>query len=563
MNRAMDSRFRGNDRYGGSEPPRESRRLHSLGLGAQCRDSRVRRRRREEGEARLGERQRTQGRAKPNGLGQGATGAEPRNGRPEKVKDMKATIRIDGNDAISLYPRSGAWGEGAGVEVHPAAEMLSCRLHGGSSPHEVMPWIEHLLPENGHRERSRERARRKLRNEGLEGVILNTGHELWANAHKEYAGKVEAVAYGLQGEEISPRESAYVPVTDEQVGWLVGVAGRVAEGGKAVAEYQEKLREHGLGGGRGKVCLKWNWEMQGWEMPVGKALSTHILKNESAREWLPAEAAMESYCQRALGLAGIQAAWTRCRRYAGISTVVSWRSDRANIPKNVPLQAIHQEEWSQAIGVYPEEEKMQGGPEQEWPGLMRLLGKHGHKPEVEQHKLAKVMAAIVVMGNGDTHRRNIGLQHVWGQEGRKVVLAPLYDCSSVEGIAAGPVKGMELPIGGEHEFDRVGTEHWRRFADASGVRLEMVMDAVREVAERLPEGLAKAEQVVWDENHVNDAGALRHRIDSVRKTAESRCRRIISEAGTRAEMGHRREQEATARRRRRPMPQAPKNLMGR
>ena len=87
------------------------------------------------------------------------------------------------------------------------------------------------------------------------------------------------------------------------------------------------MREHGLGGGRGKVCLRWDWEKQGWLMPQGKALSSHILKNESSREWLPAEAAMESYCQNILGRAGIEAAWTASRIYRDISTVVSWRSD--------------------------------------------------------------------------------------------------------------------------------------------------------------------------------------------------------------------------------------------
>ena len=476
---------------------------------------------------------------------------------------MRAEIRIDGERAVTLHPLDPGWAQGRGIEVHEGATRLSCRLDGRSGAARVLPWIEHLLPENGHRERSKERARRRLRAQGLSPTVLNTGHELWANAAKEYPGKTEVVAFDRNGEEVKPGKGGYVDLTDREVGWLVGLAGRIADGGKAADEYRTKLREHGLSGGRGKVCLRWDWERSRWTMPTGSSLSSHILKNESAREWLPAEGATESYCQRALGLAGIEAAWTRCRVYEGISTVVSWRSDRANVPRNVPLEPIHQEEWSQAIGLYPEEKKAEGGPEQGWAGLLRLLRRHGQDPECEEHKLVKAIAAIVMMGNGDTHRRNVGLQHVWGQEGRKVVLAPLYDCSSIEGVAWGPVKAMELPIGGEYEFDQVDGRHWRALAESAGTRIEGVMDAVRETAEKLPEGLAKAARIVLDENEVRNEGALKHRIDRIRSACEKRGRKILAEIGTRAEHAQARQAQAARRAQARPMPKTPTNLMER
>lgn len=475
---------------------------------------------------------------------------------------MEAKVRIDGQDALTIRPEDPGWGQGKGIVVHAAAAKLSCRLDERSTGLEVMPWLEHLLAENGHRERCKARARARWGKHGGTPGVINVGHELWGNADSEYAGKVKIVALDRHGQEVDHQgaEDGYVPIDDEHVGWLVGAAGRMAEGGKEIEELKERLREHGLSGGRGKVCLRWDWDEKRWLMPVGRALSSHILKNESSREWLPAEAGVEAYCQQALGLGGVEACWTRARRYAGIATVVSWRSDRGQERTNGPLQPIHQEEWSQAVGLYPEEKKVEGQEGQDWPGLIRILGQYGLDPEKEQHKVVKVMAAVVLMGNGDTHRRNVGVQHVLGREGEKIVLAPLYDSSSVEGVAWAPTKRMELAIGGETEFDRVGAEQWGRVAEAAGVSRELVFDAVRAVAEELPGGMQKAAEGFEKTNEVENEGALRHRVESVQEAVEERAERTLKQMRTRAQHRTLQQKGEEARRRARLMPPTPKAI---
>ena len=113
--------------------------------------------------------------------------------------------------------------------------------------------------------------------------------------------------------------------------------------------------------------------------------------------------------------------------------MVSQRTDRVEHSDANPIGRTHQEEWSQAIRMLPYNKSEEGPPKKDWRSLFKLLAAHGQQPEREQHKLAIAIAGLTLIGCADTHRRNIGVQHVWGAEGEKIVLAPLYDCSSIEG----------------------------------------------------------------------------------------------------------------------------------
>ena len=473
---------------------------------------------------------------------------------------MEVVVGIDGETALTLRPQRPSWPEGDGIVLHEACSRLSCGMTPESSRRRIEAWLEHLVPENGHRERFKSRARKRMRQHGLQAGRLNVGHELWGNCEREYSGKVEVAAYDAKGRRVSEEipSRRYEPLSEELVGMLVATAGRMAEGGRNVPETKTALRDHGLSGGRGKVCLRWDWSARRWLAPTYGALSTHILKNESEREWLPAEAGIESCCQRALVTAGVEACWTRARLYHGIGTVVSQRSDRVDQGDGGEIFTIHQEEWSQAIGLYPEEKKVDDRPETEWPSLLRLLGRYGQDAEWEQRKLCKAIAAVVLLGNGDTHRRNVGIRHVWGAEGRKVVLAPLYDCSSVEGVAWTNVKRMEIPVGGEVEFDNVKGEQWARLAHAGSVDTGLVLDSVREVAERLPDALREAAEEAKREDIVANPKARDRRMEEIGRYATERCARALTELGTRAQRRQAGRQRAPAPKR----PPLPKRSQG-
>ena len=121
-----------------------------------------------------------------------------------------------------------------------------------------------------------------------------------------------------------------------------------------------------------------------------------------------------------------------------------------------------------------------------------------------------------------------------GREGEKVVLAPLYDCSSVEGTEWTGTRRAIIAVGGEVEFDQVKARHWRRLAEAGGVETALVFDAVRETAERLPDALGDAARTAHEHDDVSETRARDRRIEAIEHHTVQRCRRTLDELGARA-----------------------------
>ena len=445
---------------------------------------------------------------------------------------MELEVAIDNAVALTLRPTRARWPEGDSIVVHDTAARLSCGLGAETERTRMVAWLEHLVPENGHYEHYLARASRRMERHGYGGRVANVAQALWGNADAEYTGKVTLRAYDASGRRVHLDErEEYAGIGDDEVGIVVAAAGRIAERGTMPPQAKTVLRAHGLSGSRGKVCLRWDWRKRRWSVPRGSALSSHILKEESSRVWLPAEAAIESYCQRALALAGIATATTHARLYSSIGTVVSARTDRVDPRDGGSLGRIHQEEWSQVIRIHPYQ-KNDDRPDTDWRSLFRLLGAYGHRPEEQHEALARAIAGLTLIGCADTHRRNVGIRHVRGHEGAKVALAPLYDCSSIEGTEWAHDKRAVIPIGGEAAFDQVEGQHWRRLAEAGGVETGLVLDAVRDVAEKLPDALRDAARATCDHDHASEPKARDTRIAAITEYTIERCRRTMHELGT-------------------------------
>ena len=446
---------------------------------------------------------------------------------------MEVEIRIDGAPALTLRPLRKAWPHGDAMVLHDSAHKLSCGFGTETPRGRILNWLRHLTPENGHAEEFFARADKRMKATGYGADVTNIGTALWANADAEFAGKVEVRAYDHRGNaQFTHRESGYTPIDNAEVGILVAAAGRIAQRGRRVPQAKTVLRTHGLSGTRGKICLRFNGTENTWMAPRGGALSSHILKEESTRDWLPAQAAIESYCQRALALARIKSARTRARVYNNVATVVSLRTDRAEQAGMPAMGRTHQEEWSQAIGLHPHE-KSDDDTSTGWGTLFQLLDRYGQDPQNEQHALAKAIAGLTLIGCADTHRRNVGIQHVWKSEGERIVLAPLYDTSSIEGTLWGHDKRAVISIAGEAHFDAIGPRHWRGLAQEGKVELSVVLDAVREVAERLPDALADAARTTDRLDTARMPNARDLRIETIGERTRERCRRTLDALGTR------------------------------
>ena len=113
--------------------------------------------------------------------------------------------------------------------------------------------------------------------------------------------------------------------------------------------------------------------------------------------------------QRTMGYLGIRAAGTRSRVMGEVQCVLSERADRYLHEGEVRTR--HQEDFLQATGwpstaKYWEPESPDAEPG--YPELFEILTRHALRPEYEQDQLLRVVAAAVLTGNGDMHRRNLG-----------------------------------------------------------------------------------------------------------------------------------------------------------
>ena len=445
---------------------------------------------------------------------------------------MELEIIIDNEVALTLRPMRQRWPNGDSIVIHDSAARLSCGLNRKTERSRIVAWLAHLVPENGHYDEFRAKASKRMEKHGYGDAVTNVAQALWGNADTEFTGKVLVRAYDSSGRYVHTHEhDRYANIGNDEVGMLVAAAARSAEHRSIPPQTKAMLRTHGLSGNRGKISLRWDWRKHQWMLPGGSSLSSHILKEESSRVWLPAEAAIESYCQRVLKLAGIATATTRARLYSQVATVVSTRTDRIDHRDGTTLRRTHQEEWSQAIRIQPYQ-KNDDRPDTDWRSLFRLLHTHGQHPEQQHEALARAIAGLTLVGCADTHRRNIGIQHVEGEEGTKIVLAPLYDCSSIEGTQWTANKRAIIPIGGEAAFDQIRGEHWRRLATTASVDTALVLDAVREIAEKLPDALRDAACDCAEHDHAATPRARDTRIEAITRHTIERCKRTTHELGT-------------------------------
>ena len=103
-----------------------------------------------------------------------------------------------------------------------------------------------------------------------------------------------------------------------------------------------------------------------------------------------------------------------------------------------------------------------------------------------------LVAAAVLTGNGDMHRRNLGLSHTLADEPFHVTLAPVYDVGAFPGIEP-TYRGqryepaeLALPVGNTSRFEAVSEEDWRSLASDATLDPDWVLTTVQRVARGPP-----------------------------------------------------------------------------
>ena len=376
-------------------------------------------------------------------------------------------------------------------------------------------WLDDCLPENGQRSAFLRRAAERMEEYGYDGLPEGPSALLWGNAEAEYAGAVSFAREEDGG--ISPG-AGYAGLNEREIEERLREASRTAERTGLAQPGSFPERRVSLSGMRPKIGLTPSGN--GWRAAMGGALNLCIVKLEDDRQ-MPGEAGVEAICQRAAARCGLEAARTVTRTFGAerVQTVVSYRSDRC-VGEDGAVEARHQEEFSQACGwpgalKYEESFRNQPG----WPELYRLVTREEGRAAVrEAERVTGMLAFAWLVGHSDLHRRNVGIAHVAGKEGRIGRLAPLYDVSSSVG---NPVVSNHLAIGvgGRKAFGEIRPPHWVQHAKRCRLDPEETLQTVRGIAGKLPGALEEARDAARDEDDNREQSSVDRRMEQVLRHA--------------------------------------------
>ena len=415
-------------------------------------------------------------------------------------------MKLHERTVLQLVTGGGRFTSPERIETHPGIERVSAGWQDRAPDGRAIElWLSALLPQGGARSLQRRFARDTFDAEGVRREPSDSADTIWGTPGYEYAGAV--TFRSLRGQGMSAIEPPVVDeaaLTPEELEREIVLAivrmqrGRIEPGGGSGIQLPVSS------GSLPKLGLRLDPRTGRWHRAGPERLSTHIWKHED-RSHFPAEAAVEAVCLRTLKNLGIRAARTRAVMVGDFQMIVSERSDRAAETSSGQVARIHQEEWVQAAGYDPVMLSQGAGEQGGWGDLHTMLSNTAGDPQAEREHLWEVLAACVMLGHRDLHRRNIGIRHgAMGRETR-MELAPLYDVGSMEGQARGYARAMPMPIGGVREIEEIDEDAWVNLARECGRESDEVLSGVRRVADDIDDALANAIETAGGKTNGADA----------------------------------------------------------
>jgi len=221
-----------------------------------------------------------------------------------------------------------------------------------------------------------------------------------------------------------------------------------------------------------------------WQLPVGDAPSTWILKPDGPHQM----AANEATCLLLATACGLEAAETELLDVAGLAVLAVRRYDRLPPPDGGLPGRLHQEDGCQATANPPGlKYEEQGGPALR--DLAELLRNFGDPADLA--RLLQRATFNMAVGNADAHAKNFSVLH--DPDGTAIRLAPLYDVLSTIALELKDGAGQPLQadthlgqrVGGQVDIGKVTAASLVDEAAAWGIRRRAAAAVVSETLDRV------------------------------------------------------------------------------
>ncbi len=376
------------------------------------------------------------------------------------------------------------------LHVLPFATHLSALTTPDTPPRRIIDWLDCVLPENTMLDSwANETTAIMQRAAGIREDIRIPESILWALCDAEYPGAVTFSRDSQQPLASTTPAKRYPRMGSEEIRDHLQKTHWASRTGSGQRPYPTQSPKSSLSGMRPKTSLTLDTDGITWRCAPPGHLNTWVVKIEDAAD-NPAQAGNESICQNALREMGIRAAETRTAVLSGHQCVLSRRTDR--LMQDGLVTPIHQEDMRQATGAR-KRLKFRSGTWEEpyWPEAYAVLQHKAQDPDGECAELTRLLAAAVLMAHGDLHRANLGYNiHPAGDGGKHVTLAPAYDFAST--LNTPYQTDMILPIGERIKVAEITASDWVEHARKCNLDADATLDAVTDVARRLPDAIAVA-----------------------------------------------------------------------
>lgn len=193
----------------------------------------------------------------------------------------------------------------------------------------------------------------------------------------------------------------------------------------------------------------------------------------------------EFFCMRLAKHVGIEVPDVEIRYTEKTPYYLVERYDRSR-DNDGKMVRIHQEDFCQALGIYPENKyENEGGPT--FAQCQNVLKNYSAEPGSDQMKMLKRMIFNYLIANSDAHAKNFSLLY----HHNKPILAPAYDLLCTE-IYPGVTGKMAMKIGGRYKPYEVCLRHWHRIVPDTAVARSNIEKQLKQMAE---ECIEKSQQL--------------------------------------------------------------------
>jgi serine/threonine-protein kinase HipA len=233
-------------------------------------------------------------------------------------------------------------------------------------------------------------------------------------------------------------------------------------------------------------------------IPKTGAPSTIIIKPDNPT--LPGIVENEMYCLTLAGLIGIEAVDCSLVKAGDRTALAVARYDRL-LRRNGSVRRLHQEDFAQANGIYPERKYEQGT----LPGLdlKGILTTRNHLPPKQALKLVDQVIFNILVANTDAHAKNYSM--ILSGD---VAMAPLYDVASALHWSDVNQHFAQKIAGRRRKPRDIMKRHWEQIAEDAGLNSREIVLRVRKLAEAMAAAKEEAVRIVAGQDGASEKTVL-------------------------------------------------------